>query len=108
MNTPPPENFNYLTKKLYKAYEAVAIQSTTRAAFQIRKTLRVIHNETVNCQVSVDGAWQKRGHQSRNGIVTIISKGMESAEMPLVFQKNAEVVFTGKLKPFSLDIFIGS
>jgi len=77
MNMPPPmtpKNFNYLTKKLYKAYETVAIQSTTKAACQARMALCVDHNEPINCQVSVDGTWQKRGHQSLNGIVTIISK----------------------------------
>ena len=77
MSMPPPmtpKSFNYLTNKLCKAYETVAIQSTTRAAFQTRMNLFVDHNKPINCQVSVDGTWQKRGHQSLNVIVIIISK----------------------------------
>ena len=29
----------------------------------------------VNCEVSVDGSWQKRGHSSLNGVVTAMSDG---------------------------------
>ena len=31
------------------------------------------HDDTIQCQVSVDGTWQKRGHSSFNGVVTAIS-----------------------------------
>ena len=29
----------------------------------------------VNCEVSVDGSWQKRGQSSLNGVVTAMSDG---------------------------------
>ena len=29
----------------------------------------------VNCEVSVDGSWQKRGHSLINGVVTAVSDG---------------------------------
>ena len=29
----------------------------------------------VNCEVSVDGSWQKRRHSSLNGVVTALSNG---------------------------------
>jgi hypothetical protein len=32
------------------------------------------NNSIKNCQVSVDGTWQKRGYSSMNGVVTLISR----------------------------------
>ena len=101
MNTPPPmmpKYFNYLTNKLYKAYETVAIQSTNRTAFQTRMNLCVDHNEHINGQVSVDGTWQKRGHQSHNGIVTIISKENGKCLDAIVLSKKCKGCFYWKTK----------
>ena len=105
MNMPPPmtpKNFNYLTNKLYKAYETVAIQSTTRAAFQTRMNLCVDHNEPINCQVSVDGTWQKRGYQSLNGIVTIISKENGKCLDAIVLSKKCRGCLYWKMKTLNL------
>ena len=48
------------------AAKAVAITSIKRAAAEQKQ-----HRQ--DCTVSVDGTWQKRGHASHNGVVTVIS-----------------------------------
>jgi hypothetical protein len=30
-------------------------------------------NNSRECEISIDGTWQKRGHASHNGVVTAIS-----------------------------------
>ena len=50
--------------------------SMKRAAQEVRKlspNCIAGNDEPINTRVSVDGTWQKRGHSSMNGIVTIMS-----------------------------------
>ena len=61
---------------LLNIYNEVASASMSSAANEtkdiISKSSNV--NDVSACQVSVDGTWQKRGHQSLNSIVTAISR----------------------------------
>ena len=64
-----------INEKLHNAYETVAEQSTTNAAKETAIALGCDPNNTTDCQVSVDGTWQRRGYSSLNGVVTLISRG---------------------------------
>ena len=67
--------YDKINKKLYNASETVAQQVTNKAALETRNLINnnASHDDTIQCQVSVDGTWQKRGHSSFNGVVTAIS-----------------------------------
>ena len=43
------------------------------AAVEIRSAQNAENNDIVNCPVSSDGTWQKRGFSSQNGCVAVIS-----------------------------------
>ena len=79
MNMPPPmtkNNFQKINESLLKAYTTVAEESILEAGKELHETLSVENsaaNEIVDCQVSVDGTWQKRGYSSLNGMVTLLS-----------------------------------
>ena len=69
--------YNNINDILHKCYGALALESTSNAAEETTNLLsRNSHppDEIRDCQVSVDGTWQKRGHASMNGVVTVISK----------------------------------
>lgn len=75
MNMPPAfskPTYTNLNDILHTTYKKVADKSTASAAECLRKKAGDV-NEIQNCQVSVDGTWQKRGHASINGVVTVIS-----------------------------------
>ena len=56
---------------LYNAYQVVADESMKNAGKEVYEQLEA--NATVkDCQVSVDGTWQKRGFSSLNGAVTAL------------------------------------
>ena len=60
-----------IQKNIVDAYNNVASQSMISAANEIEGTWD--ENGICNITVSCDGAWQKRGYNSMNGIVTVIS-----------------------------------
>ena len=70
--------YNNINLKLHSAYSSAALKSTTEAADETRK--KVLNDEAYNdnaiadCQVSIDGTWQRRGHLSLNGVVVAVSK----------------------------------
>lgn len=69
--------YNKMNQSLYSAYSVVALKSTTDAAVETRKTiLHDTFNDDViaDCQVSIDGTWQRRGQASLNGVVVAVSK----------------------------------
>lgn len=79
MNMPPPfvnTTYNSWINQLHDIYIETAQESTINAANEVRdKHLDSPNNdETVDCQVSIDGSWQKRGHASMNGVVTAIAR----------------------------------
>ena len=55
--------------KVYNAYDEVAKASMKRAAIQLQDENFV---GPTRKRVKIDGAWQKRGHASLNGVVTAI------------------------------------
>lgn len=76
MNMPRPmteKNIASINERLFNAYEAVAEKCLLTAATEVRKTPLTKEAEIVNCQVAIDGTWQKRGHASLNGVVVATS-----------------------------------
>eukprot|EP00112_Aurelia_sp_Birch-Aquarium-sp1_P011533 Seg2424.2 transcript_id=Seg2424.2/GoldUCD/mRNA.D3Y31 product="hypothetical protein" protein_id=Seg2424.2/GoldUCD/D3Y31 len=67
------KNIASINERLFNAYEAVAEKCLLTAATEVRKTPLTKEAEIVNCQVSIDGTWQKRGHASLNGVVVATS-----------------------------------
>ncbi len=72
LNSPAPMTKNNY-RKAFKNYNAAckeaAVESLQKAAEEIRADSQ---EDVVDCSVSFDGAWQKRGHASHHGIVTSI------------------------------------
>ena len=68
------KSYASINEKLHDAYETVAEQSTTNAAKETAIALGCDPNNTADCQVSVDGTWQRHGYSSLNGVVTLISR----------------------------------
>ena len=71
MNLPPPvkeRNYQKQVNKLVNAYSNCALKSMQAAA-----EYAVIQEGQRDIRVSLDGTWQKRGHQSKNGVVTLMS-----------------------------------
>ena len=66
--------YDKANEKLLRAYQDACFQSCKEAAFETTAKLGGGSDSVTDCQVSVDGTWQKRGHSSLNGVVTIISK----------------------------------
>ena len=68
-----------IKKDMTIAYEIAANASMERAAEKVHN--QAGHNVPMDpsialCDVSVDGTWQKRGHNSLNGVVTAICNGL--------------------------------
>ena len=75
MNMPPPPAPNAYSrhnKALMEAAKKVAVESMEAAAREIHH-LKGGNTDIANCGVSCDGTWQRRGHSSMNGCVTILS-----------------------------------
>ena len=75
MNMPPPPAPNAYSrhnKALMEATKKVAGESMQAAASEVRH-LKGSNDDIVNCGVSCDGTWQRRGHSSINGCVTVLS-----------------------------------
>ncbi|GFX91032.1 uncharacterized protein TNCV_5106621 [Trichonephila clavipes] len=64
--------FHQQEKKLLSAAISIGEKIMNDAAKGIRQLKKSIHG-TVNCGVSVDGTWQRRGFSSLNGCVSAIS-----------------------------------
>eukprot|EP00795_Rhopilema_esculentum_P000086 gene86-9701_t len=78
VNMPPPMSkpaYNKAVKLLQPFYTEVAVSSMKKAAEDTKSFLNQSNEEgPVNCSVSIDGTWQRRGHASLNGVVTAIAK----------------------------------
>ena len=74
MNMPEPPTRRIFTKiqnkKLLPVVKQLASDSMVNNAMEVREQNA---NDAGECGVSIDGTWQKRGHASHNGIVTVIS-----------------------------------
>lgn len=71
MNMPPPvrhSSYDKMSLKLAAASQLVASKSMIDAAAEVSHAVN-----SGECGVSADGTWQKRGHSSLNGCVSVIS-----------------------------------
>ena len=79
INKPPPPAANYYLKisnVITSSLRSIAKGSMSKAAEELRNLKEQNDSagtEPINCGVSCDGTWQKRGFSSRNGCVTVIS-----------------------------------
>ena len=73
MNMPAPPARRIVTKiqneRLLPTVKLLANDSMVNNAFKVKENA----NEEGECGISIDGTWQKRGHASHNGVVTVIS-----------------------------------
>ena len=68
------KNYTATNEKLLLAFVDAAKASMKIAAEEIIESTPRDEMDVANCDVSIDGTWQKRGFSSRNGVVTIIGK----------------------------------
>ncbi|XP_066929989.1 uncharacterized protein [Clytia hemisphaerica] len=84
MNMPQPMSkttFDEISSSIHNAYVEAAQESMNKAANEAR--LKYIEEDPTNVDedgvtdisVSGDGAWQKRGYSSLNGVMTLIAEG---------------------------------
>ena len=79
MNMPPPPTekaFLSNSRVIGRHIKVIAKETMKKAGeevFSLKKQSNSSGAEPVNCGVSCDGTWQKRGYSSRNGCVTVIS-----------------------------------
>ena len=76
MNMPPPPTARAYQKNartIAKHVKVVAEDGMFSAAKEIRDAQHANEDDVVNCGVSCDGTWQKRGHSSQNGCMIIMS-----------------------------------
>ena len=62
-----------INEELQEAYEKAANISMREAAVNTTSCSELTQHGVRTCRVSLDGSWQKRGHQSLNGIVSAVS-----------------------------------
>ena len=79
MNMPKPlatASFNDINNNIHQTYTDTAFQSTKSAANEVRRMSiepGSSEGDIVDCPVSIDSSWHKRGHSSMNGFVSAIS-----------------------------------
>ena len=66
--------YDKANEKLLSAYQDACIQSCKEAALETINKLDGSSDAVTDCQVFVDGTWQKCGHSSLTGVVTVMSK----------------------------------
>ena len=78
LNMPPPMSkpaYNKTVSSLRDIFIEVAMESMKRGAEETKRHVTKENEDgPADCHVSVDGTWQRRGHASLNGVVTVISK----------------------------------
>jgi len=78
MNMPPPitkNNYGKLCDIMCDAYSKVAEASMRKAGVEVYSEVNKASSsgDIADCDVSVDGTWQRRGYSSLNGVVTVLS-----------------------------------
>ena len=72
MNHPPPmseKNYRKLCLTFSEAVRLVAAKSMLEAAVEIHDSVSTVKEDIVDTAASFDGAWQRRGYCSLNGVV---------------------------------------
>ncbi|KAL8563508.1 hypothetical protein ACOMHN_066175 [Nucella lapillus] len=81
MGMPPPMNektWYGLKKRVHSGAKCAADKHLQEAGEQVRATYMDMYlgvsdeDGVLDISISIDGSWQKRGHQSHNGVVTVI------------------------------------
>ena len=109
VNLVPPMNVNSFNKSMgdiISSYKQCAEDSMNSAAENVRQMnneITVDNEKIVDIVVSSDGAWQKRGHDSLNGVVTIIQNDVGQC-IDYSFLRNAMSAQSGKLKKTQLNL----
>ena len=70
LNLPPPltrHNYTLASKWILESVKNVAKETMLDAANEIASSKSKDEHGAVNCGVSCDGTWQKRGYSSANG-----------------------------------------
>ncbi|GFY40775.1 uncharacterized protein TNIN_129491 [Trichonephila inaurata madagascariensis] len=70
-NFPSKTAFRCLEKKLEHVFSKVACKIMNETAVEVHKKNNF--DEVIQCSVSVDRTWQRRGHLFLNGCVSVIS-----------------------------------
>ena len=72
---PPPVKCAYrkASRSIAKKIKGIAKKSMAEAATEIRNAQGASGDEVVNCGVSCDGTWQRRGFSSLNGCIAVLS-----------------------------------
>ena len=79
MNMPPPpraKSFKKSSHAIAKHAKTIAMNSMKAAAEKVCSLKRnedADGTDPVNCDISCDGTWQRGGHSSLNGCVTVMS-----------------------------------
>jgi hypothetical protein len=78
MNMPPPltnHSYDITNNKLHKVYKEISSQSMKAAVSELREMLNAngSDDEVIDCGISIDGTWQRRGYSSLNGVVAGLS-----------------------------------
>ena len=88
MNLSPPvavNTYNDINDKLYEAYLKAAQQSMNNAVNH-EKENQIVPDSLVDCTVSLDGSWQRRGYDSQNALVTAILRGKDGNDKCIDFE----------------------
>jgi len=78
MNMAPPitkNNYGKISDVMCEAYSKVAEASMRKAGVEVYSEVNKASSsgDIADCDVSVDGTWQRRGYSSLNGVVTVLS-----------------------------------
>ena len=78
MNMPPPltnHSYDITNNKLHKVCKEISSQSMKAAVSELREMLNAngSDDEVIDCGISIDGTWQRRGYSSLNGVVAGLS-----------------------------------
>ena len=76
MYMPPPlakKSYNRINDILHQLYCEVASNTMLDSANEIHSLVKEGQDVAVDEDISLDGTWQKKGHSSKNSVVTAIS-----------------------------------
>ena len=95
VNMPPimnKDNFDAINDKLYDAYMSGATESMNRAAFEVRKITNPSckNDDLIDCTVSIDGSWLRKGFASLNGVVAATSHDNSKVIDVVVLSKSCQ------------------
>ena len=83
--------------------------SMESAANEVRTSIKpgASESEMVDCDVSVDGSWHKRGHSSMNGFVSAICPENKKVNDYQVFSKFCKGCLYGNRKKEQMNTIVG-